>query len=174
MSGTYSTHAAEFFFKKNNYFDGYAILAEDGFWLPYENGTSNKFLMFNLVNNSFATLLKCEPGAGLALHHHTAPVVGYCLQGRWKYKEYDWVAEPGAFVYEPAGDSHTLEILGDETMITLFHVMGPLIQLDESGKQVGFVDAFGLLENATSEFKARGWDLSYLEKITLHAASQPK
>jgi hypothetical protein len=36
------------------------------------------------------------------------PVTGYVLRGRWHYLEHDWVAEPGAFLFEPPGETHTL------------------------------------------------------------------
>jgi quercetin dioxygenase-like cupin family protein len=167
MSGAFSTQSNEFFFNKTNAIPGYAIPDEEGVWIEYEKGTWNRFLMFNLANNSFVTILKCQPGAGLAYHFHTSQVVGFTLQGEWKYKEYDWVARPGSMVFEPAGDAHTLQILGNETMITLFHVMGPLIQLDTDGKQVGYVDAFNLLANCYDYYEKNGLDTSYLEKITI-------
>jgi hypothetical protein len=30
-------------------------------WIPYEPGTANRFLMFDLNTNSFAVVLRCEP-----------------------------------------------------------------------------------------------------------------
>ena len=69
-----------------------------------------------------------------------------CLQGSWKYKESDWIALPGTFVCERPGEAHTLQILGSETMVSFFHVMGPHITLDADGREIGYVDAFRLLE----------------------------
>lgn len=46
------------------------------------------------------------------------------------------MARPGCYVFEPAGGAHTLEVLGDETMITLFVVNGVIQYLDEEGRVV--------------------------------------
>src|ERR1039458_1718722 len=136
----------DFFFKNFSPRVGYHIAEPDGPWIPGEPGTFNKFLSFDLNQNSFAVLLKCEPGSGIKRHFHAGTVVGYTVQGSWKYDEYDWIATPGSFVYEPAGEAHTLRIVGNETMMTFFHVLGPHMTLDEAGKQIGYVDAFTLLE----------------------------
>src|SRR5262249_8412797 len=87
-------------------FAGFEIPKEEGPWIPGEPGILNRFLLIDLKNNSFVTLVKCAPGSGIALHFHTAAVVGFTLQGMWKYREHDWIARPGSFVYEPAGE-HT-------------------------------------------------------------------
>jgi 2,4'-dihydroxyacetophenone dioxygenase len=39
-------------------------------------------------------------------------------------------------VFEPAGGAHTLEVLGDETMVTLFIVNGVIQYLDDEGRVV--------------------------------------
>jgi hypothetical protein len=46
------------------------------------------------------------------------------------------VARPGSYVFEPAGGAHTLEVLGDETMVTLFTVNGVIQYLDDEGRVV--------------------------------------
>ena len=55
------------------------------------------------------------------------------MRGRWRYLEHDWIAEPGAYIYEPAGEAHTLMITEDspESMIAFFVVEGGLIYLDK-------------------------------------------
>ena len=35
------------------------------------------------------------------------------MRGHWRYLEHDWVAKPGTFIYEPAGEAHTLVITED-------------------------------------------------------------
>jgi 2,4'-dihydroxyacetophenone dioxygenase len=106
------------------------------------------------------------PGSGIDRHYHTGSVAGYCLQGSWKYKESDWIARPGTFVYERPGEAHTLQILGDETMVSFFHVMGPHITLDAEGGEIGYVDAFRLLEYCRQYYEENGLNASYLDKIT--------
>jgi len=127
---------------------GFAMDGPVSPWIPTEPGIENRFHLFDLNQNHFAVTVRCAPGSVIARHYHMGAVLGYGLQGRWKYKEYDWVAVPGTFIYEPPGEAHTLVILGDEPMISYFHVMGPHIQLDENDHQVGWVEAFNLLAYA--------------------------
>jgi 2,4'-dihydroxyacetophenone dioxygenase len=146
--------------------EGYAVDAENGVWIPTEPGIENRFLMFDLNRNSFAVVVRCAPRATIARHYHMGPVLGYCLQGTWKYKEYDWVAKPGTVVYEPPGEAHTLSVLGGSSMLSLFHVMGPHIQLDEDDRQVGYVEAFNLLMYCREYCADQGIDPGFLETIT--------
>jgi len=46
-------------------------------------------------------------------HYHVAGVHGYTMRGRWRYLEHDWIAEPCTYIYEPAGEAHTLVITED-------------------------------------------------------------
>lgn len=160
------SHQSDYIFKSANPILGFAADEKEAVWIPYEPGTANRFLMFDLNTNSAAVILRCEPGSGIDRHYHTAPVVGYCLQGSWKYKEHEWIARPGTFVYEGAGEAHTLEVLGNETMLSFFHVMGPHITLDSEGREVGYVDAFRALEYCRQYYRENGLDPSYLDKIT--------
>jgi len=72
-----------------------------------------------------------SPGAMLGTHYHVGTVHGYTMR-HWRYLEYDWV--PGTFIYEPAGEAHTLVITEDspEPAIILFIVEGGLIYLNKS------------------------------------------
>jgi quercetin dioxygenase-like cupin family protein len=147
-------------------FAGFEIPKDEGPWIPGEPGILNRFLLIDLKNNSFVTLVKCAPGSGIALHFHTAAVVGFTLQGMWKYREHDWIARPGSFVYEPAGEAHTLEVLGNEPMLSLFHVAGPHITLDETGRMVGYSDAFTVLDYCRGYCRENGIDARYFDRIT--------
>ena len=53
------------------------------------------------------------------------------MRGHWRYLEHDWVAKPGTFIYEPAGEAHTLVITEDspEPAVIMFVVEGGLIYL---------------------------------------------
>jgi hypothetical protein len=46
------------------------------------------------------------------------------------------VAKPGSWVWEPPGDVHTLEVLGDVPMVTLFVVSGVVQYLDDDDQVV--------------------------------------
>lgn len=95
-------------------------------WVPLTAGVAYKPLRFDFATGAWVNVLRIEPGAVLGRHRHSGgPVIGYCLEGRWWYRERDWVAEPGTLIYEPPGDIHTL-VAGDEGMTTLFVTDGVL------------------------------------------------
>ena len=157
----------DYLFQSANPIPGFAVdEADAGLWIPYEAGASNRFLMFDLNANSFALILRCEPGTVIDRHHHTGAVVGYCLAGSFKYKESDWIARPGTFIYERPGETHTFQVVGEETLVSFFHIMGPYIMLDENNKQIDYLDAFRVLEYCRRFYRENGLDPSYLDKIT--------
>jgi hypothetical protein len=80
----------------------------------------------------FSVVLKGLAGAKLGIHYHVGTVRGYTLRGHWRYLEHDWIAKPGTFIYEPAGEAHTLVVTDDspEAALVVFMVEGGLIYLD--------------------------------------------
>ncbi|WP_415639911.1 AraC family ligand binding domain-containing protein, partial [Paenibacillus lupini] len=40
--------------------------------------------------------------------HTGGSVIGYNIQGNWRYDGRDWIANVGSFIFEPPGDIHTL------------------------------------------------------------------
>jgi hypothetical protein len=79
------------------------------------------------------------------------------------------VAKPGTFIYEPAGEAHTLVVPADapEPMISFFVVSGGLIYLDKAkdGVVVGYDDGFTLLELARKHYREVGLDLALLDAM---------
>ena len=70
-------------------------------------------------------MLKGLPGSIVGTHYHVGVVHGYTMRGRWRYLEARLDgAEPGTYIYEPAGEAHTLVITEDspEPMIAFFVV----------------------------------------------------
>jgi hypothetical protein len=53
-----------------------------------------------------------------------------------------------------------------ETFVSFFRAMGPHITLDADGREIGYVDAFRLLEYCRRHDEENGLDQSYLDKIT--------
>lgn len=93
---------------------------------------------------------------------------GLTLSGRWRYLEHDWTAVAGTYIYEPAGEAHTLVVEHEtEPMITFFVVQAGLIYLDkvEGGKVVGYDDGYTLLELARKHYREVGLDLTILDKM---------
>jgi 2,4'-dihydroxyacetophenone dioxygenase len=114
-----------------------ALAAEDVPWVPNGQGLAFKPLHFSPGTGSWVNLIRVQRGGRISRHLHTGGTVhGYVLTGCWRYLEHDWVARPGSYVWEPPGDVHTLEVLGDEEMITLFFVHGVIQYLDDDDRLV--------------------------------------
>jgi hypothetical protein len=79
------------------------------------------------------------------------------------------VAKPGTFIYEPAGEAHTLVITDDspEPMVTLFVVGGGLIYLDkpENGGFAAYEDGFSILELSRKHYQQAGLDARQLDLL---------
>lgn len=70
-------------------------------FLPYSDQIFLKLIKVNPVNGEWTTLLKLPAGTELPKHHHAGTVHVYTVAGRWRYKEHDWVAGPGAWFLKP-------------------------------------------------------------------------
>jgi 2,4'-dihydroxyacetophenone dioxygenase len=109
-----------------------ALASDEVPWVPQEPGRWFKPLHFSLTTGTWINLVRMEPGRQIRRHIHAGGSVhAYVLAGAWRYLEHDWVAEAGSYVFEPAGGVHTLEVLGEEEMVTLFTVSGVIQYLDD-------------------------------------------
>lgn len=123
------------------------ILKDDDKWYPHSKMGKMRPILFDLAHGSWVTLLKIEGEGTLGRHHHAAPVSAWTLDGAWGYREHDWVARAGSFVYEPPGHIHTLYVHPSERkMLVLFQIQGPLVYLDEKDNAIDYADAFTHLE----------------------------
>ncbi len=102
-------------------------------WVPYADGVWFQPCLVNVTSGGFSVVLKGLPGAKRGVHYRVGTVRGYTLSGNWRYLEHDWAAKPGTFIYQPAGEAHTLVITDDspEPALILFLVEGGLIYLDK-------------------------------------------
>jgi quercetin dioxygenase-like cupin family protein len=113
------------------------VAADDIPWVPQEPGRWFKPLQFFETSGTWVNLVRMEPGRRIRRHIHAGGAVqAYVLEGSWRYLEHDWVAGPGSYVFEPAGGTHTLEVLGDVPMVTLFVVSGVIQYLGDDGAVV--------------------------------------
>jgi hypothetical protein len=91
------------------------------------------------------------------------------MRGYWRYLEHDWVAKPGTFIYEPAGEAHTLVITDDspEPAVILFIVEGGLIYLDKAvnGGFAAYEDGFTLLALTRKYYHEAGLDVRQLDVV---------
>jgi quercetin dioxygenase-like cupin family protein len=143
-----------------------AIPADERVWVPQADNVWFRPLLLNTVSGGWCNLLRVRRSGVLSRHRHPMLVVGYVIKGRWFYREHDWVANEGDFVYEPPGETHTLEVPADcAEMITFFNISGAMIYLDEDGQQTGYEDVFTKLEMCRAHYEAVGLGASYVEQF---------
>jgi 2,4'-dihydroxyacetophenone dioxygenase len=144
-------------------------LENDRLWVPYADGVWFQPCQFNVTSGGFSLVLKGLPGSMVGTHYHVGTVHGYTMRGCWRYLEHDWVAKPGTFIYEPAGEAHTLLITKDspEPMVTLFVVGGGLIYLDKAvdGRFAAYEDGFSILELSRKHYQQAGLDVRQLDLL---------
>jgi len=141
----------------------------DRLWVPYADGVWLQPCCFNVTSGGFSVVLKGLPGAKLGTHYHVGTVRGYTIRGHWRYLEHDWVAKPGTFIYEPAGEAHTLVITDDspEPALVVFMVEGGLVYLDKAvnGGFAAYEDGFTLLELTRNYYRGAGLDVRLLDLL---------
>lgn len=117
-------------------------------WVPFTENHSCHFkpLRFDLNTGTWIYLFKIKSNQVLGRHRHTGgSVIGYNIQGKWRYEGRKWVATPGTFIFEPPGDIHTLITEGEE-VVTLFILGGSLQYFDENNQIVGQDDIYTVLK----------------------------
>jgi hypothetical protein len=144
-------------------------LDADRLWVPYADGVWLQPCCFNVTSGGFSVVLKGLPGARLGIHYHVGTVRGYTVRGHWRYLEHDCIAKPGTFIYEPAGEAHTLIVTDDspEAALVVFMVEGGLIYLDKAvnGGFGAFEDGFTLLELCRKYYCEAGLDAHELDLL---------
>jgi 2,4'-dihydroxyacetophenone dioxygenase len=126
-------------------------------WVPLSDTVSFRPLQFNVSQGFYVHVMRVTRGGVLSRHRHTGGVHALVLKGRWHYLEHDWVAEEGAYAFEPPGETHTLVVPDDcAEMITLFIVHGALVYVDPEGAPTGYDDVFTRLEIASAHYEKVG------------------
>lgn len=140
--------------------------ADDRVWVPLADGVWSRPLQFNVTQGQYTHVLRVTRSGIVARHRHAGPVQAYVMKGRWHYLEHEWVAEEGAFVFEPPGETHTLVVPdGCTEMVTLFHVTGCLVYVDPAGDAVGYDDVFTRLEASRAHYAGVGLGEDYVQRF---------
>ena len=143
-----------------------AIPDDERLWVPQAPRVWFRPLLLSVTAGEWVNLLRVRTSGVLSRHRHPAPVHGYVIKGSWRYLEHDWIAREGMYVFEPPGEVHTLVVdQGVEEMITLFHVSGALIYLDEAGKPEGFDDVHVKIEMCRRHFAEVGLGAEFVEQF---------
>lgn len=130
--------------------------ATDGVWM--------RPLLFDTVGGAWVNVTRLHREGVISRHAHPCPVHAYVISGQWRYAERDWIAKAGDFLFEPAGDTHTLTGLpgGSET---LFNIAGALIELNDHGTPIGYADVFSRIEQAAAHFESVGLGRDYVRRF---------
>jgi len=137
--------------------DAMELDAPGALWVPQAEGVWFRPLILNVSQGYYVNLLRVRKSGILSRHRHSGPVHAFVLRGRWRYLEHDWEAAPGAYVFEPPGETHTLVVPEDvDEMITLFHVTGGYVYVDPQGRAEGYEDVFTKLDAARKHCAAVG------------------
>lgn len=143
-----------------------AALEDDALWVPASAKVSFKPLLLCASGGYYVNLLRVRQSGVLSRHRHSGPVHAMVLKGRWYYLEHDWVAEQGAYAFEPAGETHTLFVPEDAgEMITWFHVTGGYVYVDPQGVAVGYEDVFTKIAAARAHYRTLGLPDDYVERF---------
>ena len=136
-----------------------AIQSDEIPWVPQGDRVWFKPLRFDLANGRWVNLLKVTGTGKVNRHRHSGgQVLGFVLQGGWRYLERDWVARPGTFIYEPPGDIHTLVVegTGETEMITLFLLEGVIQYLDDDDRIITQDDVFSKMDRYLTYCRQQG------------------
>lgn len=125
-------------------------------WVPFGDDAFIRHLAFDVRNNTFTNILQVKGGGKLNTHRHSGPVSGFCLEGSWRYAEYDWVATPGGYVHENPGVRHTLICDDPQGMKTLFWMSGTLEFYDDNGALDEIMDVFWFIQHYVTYCRANG------------------
>jgi 2,4'-dihydroxyacetophenone dioxygenase len=143
-----------------------AIPDDERVWVPQAPDVWFRPLLMNTVSGGWCNVLRVRKSGVLSRHRHPMLVVGYVIKGRWFYREHDWVANTGDFVYEPPGEIHTLEVPADcDEMITFFNISGAMIYLDEEGRQTGYEDVFSKIDMCRKHYRECGLGEAYVDQF---------
>lgn len=141
-----------------------AITDDEREWVPAAMaGVWMRPLLFDTSRGAWVNVVRMRTEGFVSRHAHPSPVHGYVISGSWKYAERNWTAMPGDYLFEPAGDVHTLLALSGESQ-TLFWITGALIELDAAGQTIGYADVFTRIEQAASHFERCGLGRDHVKK----------
>jgi 2,4'-dihydroxyacetophenone dioxygenase len=142
-----------------------AVPEDERLWVPMGEGVWVRPLMFDTAAGAWVNVMRTERAGVISRHRHACPVHGYVLDGSWRYLEQDWVARPGSYLYEPAGDTHTLCIEEPGVGHTLFWIGGAMLNVDDDGRLLGYADVFTRIAEARRHYEAVGLGAELVDQM---------
>ena len=104
-------------------------------WAELAPGIEMKVLRTGVGTDRYTLMNRFAPGTVLPKHYHHGEVHAWTIEGTWGYLEYDWSANAGDYIYEPAGSIHTLAVPEDSAVpaVVQFVIEKGLDFLDDDG-----------------------------------------
>ena len=128
-------------------------------WMPFSPYSEEIFLKLikvDPIRGEWTTLLKLPPYTELPMHHHSGTVMVWTVTGSWRYKEHNWVANAGSFVFETAASRHTPVTVGDEEVITLNIIQGDWNVMSPEGAVLAIENWKSMVDRYVNFCKAQG------------------
>jgi hypothetical protein len=138
---------------------------DDRLWVPVTDLIAYRPLILSASGCYWTTLTRIRQSGIVSRHRHPGYVHAHVLKGRWRYLEHDWLATAGSYVFEPPGETHTLVVEGDEEMLTIFHVHGSIVYLNEDGSLRSVEDVFSRIDQCRAHFDQVGLGTDYVERF---------
>lgn len=134
------------------------VPAADMPWAEMWEGIELKVLRVGEKTGVYTVMTRFQPGIELPRHRHFGEVHAYTIAGTWRYKEYDWEAVAGDYIYEPPNSVHTLEVPADATepAIVIFTIDKGMVLLGENDELLMIEDAQTVLGYYVGALEARG------------------
>jgi 2,4'-dihydroxyacetophenone dioxygenase len=119
-----------------------------------------------IMRPRWCNLLRVRRAGVLSRHRHPAPVHGFVLKGSWRYREHNWIAHAGDYVFEPPQETHTLIVPDDvPEMITFFNISSCMYYGDEEGRNTGFEDVFSKIDMCCTHYVKVGLGSEYVDQF---------
>lgn len=119
----------------------------DSPWVPFGDNAAIRHLAFDPHHNVYSNVLWIKSAGVIGTHKHRGTVVMMCQEGSVRYLEYDWVAGPGGFIYEPPGLTHTLVTDNPEGVKLFGWMQGPIEFYDDQGNFVETIDVWWFINH---------------------------
>ena len=119
-------------------------------WVPFGENAAIRHLAFDVRHNIFSNILWVKAKGVVGTHKHRGTVTMVCLEGSVRYLEYDWVATPGAFIYETPGLVHTLVTDHPDGVKLFGWLQGPIEFYDEQGTFAQKLDVWWFMNHYES------------------------
>jgi quercetin dioxygenase-like cupin family protein len=105
-------------------------------WISHGAGVSSQLLALFNDNGGWVNLLRLEPGARIPLHRHRGEVHSYVLSGRRRIEPEGRLLGAGEYHFEQPGNVDAWAVEGDESLVSLFIVLGLVEYLDPEGRVI--------------------------------------